>query len=152
MKYYNYDIVFQEVPDEVSLAINFSNCPNHCKGCHSPHLCEDIGTELDDETLSEIISKYKHSITCVCFMGGDSNQERIIEMAQYINEHFGLKVAWYSGKSEMPKDITPFHYLKIGPYIQQFGGLDKTTTNQRMYKINGTETVDITKRFWKKAI
>ena len=27
LKYANFDIVFQEVPDEVTLAINISNCP-----------------------------------------------------------------------------------------------------------------------------
>ena len=54
LKYYNYDIVFQEVPDEVTLAVNLSNCPNHCPGCHSPHLCKDIGNRLDEETISNL--------------------------------------------------------------------------------------------------
>ena len=37
LKYANFDIVFQEVPDEVTLAINISNCPNQCVGCHSKY-------------------------------------------------------------------------------------------------------------------
>ena len=38
LKYYNYDIVFQEYPDEVTLAINLTMCPNRCVGCHSAYL------------------------------------------------------------------------------------------------------------------
>ena len=44
LKYVDYDIAFQEIPDEVTLAINLSNCP-HRAGCHSPH-CDDIGKNL----------------------------------------------------------------------------------------------------------
>ena len=36
LKYAGYDIVFQEIPDEVTLAISLTNCPNRCPGCHSP--------------------------------------------------------------------------------------------------------------------
>ncbi len=152
LKYYNYDIVFQEVPDEVTLAVNLSNCPNHCKGCHSPHLCQDIGKPFDTEAISDMISKYKNCITCFCFMGGDANQDEVIELAEFVHKSFNKKVAWYSGKQEFPRNIEPFQYLKLGPYIPKFGGLDKQTTNQRMYKICNNETTDITNRFWNKAI
>ena len=43
LKYANFDIVFQEVPEEVTLAINISNCPNQCPGCHSKYLWENKG-------------------------------------------------------------------------------------------------------------
>ncbi len=152
LKYYNYDIVFQEVPDEVTLAVNLSNCPNHCPGCHSPHLCKDIGNCLDEETISNMISKYNNSITCFCFMGGDANQDEVIKMAEFVHKTFDKKVAWYSGKQTFPKDITPFQYLKLGPYNPKYGGLDKKTTNQRMYKIYNTKPIDITNRFWRKAM
>ena len=46
LKYYNYDIVFQEIPDEVTLAVNLTNCPHRCIGCHSPHLRHNIGEPL----------------------------------------------------------------------------------------------------------
>ena len=38
LKYANFDVVFQEVPDEVTLAINITNCPNQCPGCHSKNI------------------------------------------------------------------------------------------------------------------
>ena len=51
LKYVGYDIVFQEIPDQVTLAINLSLCPNHCVGCHSPYLRNDVGNVLDEKAL-----------------------------------------------------------------------------------------------------
>ena len=58
LKFHNYDIVFQEIPDEVTLAVNITGCPCHCPGCHSPHLWEDSGTELDEAMLRRIYEDY----------------------------------------------------------------------------------------------
>ena len=30
VRYYNFDIVFAEIPGETTLAINIANCPNRC--------------------------------------------------------------------------------------------------------------------------
>ena len=65
LKYADYDIVFQEIPNEVSLAINISNCPNHCIGCHSPYLMNDVGDVLDEQSLQLLMDKYGHDVTCV---------------------------------------------------------------------------------------
>ena len=64
IKFVDTKIVFQEVPDEVSLAINLSNCPCHCKGCHSPYLAEDIGEDLTIERLTQLATEAE-GITCV---------------------------------------------------------------------------------------
>jgi anaerobic ribonucleoside-triphosphate reductase activating protein len=69
LKYVNYDIVFQEIPNETTLAINISNCPCHCKGCHSSYLAEDIGEPLTERVLEKLIRENK-GITCISFMGG----------------------------------------------------------------------------------
>ena len=42
-------ITFSEVPDEISLCINISNCPIKCPDCHSKFLWENIGKEITDE-------------------------------------------------------------------------------------------------------
>ena len=55
LKYFDKAIVFQEIPDEVSLAINITNCPHRCKNCHSPYLRENIGTELTYEELDLLL-------------------------------------------------------------------------------------------------
>ena len=54
LKYAGYDIVFQEIPDEVTLALNLSGCPNGCPGCHSPHLQRDEGKALTPGALERL--------------------------------------------------------------------------------------------------
>ena len=72
LKFISYDIVGQEVPDEVTLAINITNCKIHCQGCHSPWLWEDKGFILDGKAIDKLMKTYGKDITCLCFMGGDS--------------------------------------------------------------------------------
>lgn len=108
LKYYSHSIVFQEVPDEVTLAINISCCPNNCKGCHSPFLQEDVGEPLGQNIISALLNSYKNAITCICFMGGDSNPQAVEHLAKYIKELTGrqIRTAWYSGKSHLPQSFT----------------------------------------------
>ena len=70
LKYVNHDIVFREFPDEVTLAINLSCCPNGCTGCHSAYLRGDVGEELTLQRLEALIESYAGEITCVALMGG----------------------------------------------------------------------------------
>ena len=84
LRYADYDIVFQEIPGEVTLAINLSNCPNRCKGCHSPYLMDDIGEFLTEESLSWLLQKYGKAVTCVCFMGGDVYPLEVERLAQFL--------------------------------------------------------------------
>ncbi|HKM11906.1 MAG TPA: anaerobic ribonucleoside-triphosphate reductase activating protein [Bacteroidales bacterium] len=148
LKYVDYDIVFQEIPDEVTLAINLSNCPYCCVGCHSPHLREDIGEELSEAALSDLISKYENAITCVCFMGGDATPEGLCKLAAFVRKKWNgaIKIAWYSGNNTLyNKEFTRFfNYIKLGEFIQTLGGLNKNTTNQRLYRINNDTMEDIT--------
>ncbi len=151
LKYVDTKVVFAEIPDEITLAINISGCPCNCKGCHSSYLAEDIGEPLDLQRLTNLIDSNK-GITCVGLMGGDANPSEVDDIAQDIKEYYPeLKVGWYSGRQELSKDIelSNFDYIKLGPYIEEFGPLNSKTTNQRFYKVNGKELVDITSRFWK---
>lgn len=154
LKYVDTLVSFQEIPDEISLCINISNCPNNCPGCHSAYLKDDIGTPLTYTELMRILKDIR-GITCVCFMGGDKEPWEIQRLAQFVKEK-GLKVAWYSGKQELHEDIrlANFDYVKLGPYIEELGPLTSRTTNQVMYKIDYLAdipfVVDITSRFWKK--
>lgn len=150
VKYVNYDIVFQEIPDEVTLAINISNCPNGCVGCHSPQLMDDIGEELSVVVLAELLERYGASITCVCFMGGDANPDDVFGLARFIKGSSSLRTALYSGRETMPSAVDCFDYIKIGAYKEDLGGLKSTTTNQRLYKVLADGTgVDITHLFWR---
>ena len=154
LKYVNTGIVFQEIPDEVTLAINISNCPCHCPGCHSHYLWEDIGMPLNTDAIDALIEKYGEDITCIAFMGGDSDPTGVNLLAQYIHEEHPLfKAAWYSGRIRISPSVkkTDFDYLKIGPYIKHLGPLKSATTNQRLYRQTPEGTFeDITARFWRK--
>jgi anaerobic ribonucleoside-triphosphate reductase activating protein len=154
LKYVNAGIVFQEIPDEVTLAINISNCPCHCPGCHSQFLWSDIGEPLTPMSLENLIGDYGKDITCVCFMGGDANPAYVDSLAKYLHsEHSEYKVGWYSGRQRVPTIINKknFDYIKLGPYLKHLGCLKDKTTNQRLYKrAVGDDFTDITSRFWRK--
>ncbi len=138
LKYYNYDIVFQEIPNEVTLAINITNCPNRCKGCHSPHLQKDIGEELNEERIVSLMDKYVSAITCFCFMGGDGNPPRVAALANFLRLHYpDVKVAWYSGCAKLPAgfEIQNFQYIKLGGYEEDLGALKSETSNQHLFEI-----------------
>lgn len=153
LKYYNYDIVFAEIPDEVTLAVNITCCPNHCKGCHSPWLQQDGGEVLDSCSIDALVGKYGGQITCFCFMGGDANPQEVERLSLYIRSNYGLiKTAWYSGKPQLSVAVnaSSFDYIKVGEYQEKYGPLNKQTTNQRLYKMNARgEMENITSRFWK---
>ena len=153
LRYVNTGIVFQEIPDEVTLAINISNCPCHCPGCHSQYLWEDVGLPLDTRALDDFVAHYGRDITCIAFMGGDADPKGINMLAQYLHEeHPEFHVAWYSGRTVISSAVNAadFDYIKIGPFIRHLGPLKSPTTNQRLYRIlpDGTQQ-DITTRFWR---
>ena len=158
MKVASYDIVFQEIPGEVTLALNLSGCPCHCPGCHSKHLWEDIGEPLDRELLDGLIARYPGLITCVAFMGGDQDPEEVARLAEYVKSGKSkegsreIKTAWYSGRTHFPKDDQAFDYVKLGGYVEALGGLKSEKTNQRLYKREGSQWIDITNSFWKKKL
>jgi len=149
LKVASYDIVFQEIPGEVTLALNLSNCPCHCPGCHSQHLAEDIGEVVTEELMDGLLARYGSMITCVAFMGGDAEPDEVAKWAHYVRP---LKTAWYSGRMNMPQDEKAFDYVKLGPYIEALGGLKSEKTNQRLYKREGDSWVDITNSFWRKNL
>lgn len=154
IRFVNTGVVFQEVPDEVTLTINISNCPCHCIGCHSKYLWEDIGEPLNYLAMDDMLRKYGDDITCVGLMGGDANPLEVNDIAAYIKSKNGrLKVAWYSGRHEMTEgiDLRNFDFIKLGPYVESLGGLDKRTTNQKFFRVEkDLSLTDITNKFWKK--
>lgn len=149
-------VVFEEIPDEISLAINITNCPCHCKGCHSHFLWEDSGTALNEQILQDLIER-DNGITCVLFMGGDAEPSEISKLASFVKETFpNLKVGWYSGQDDISSSIRieNFDFIKIGRYQESLGGLNSPTTNQKLYQIisekGKIEKKDITFKFLKR--
>lgn len=151
LKYVDTLVGFAEIPNEISLCIDISNCPCHCKNCHSSYLAQDIGTELTFNEIRKLIKK-NSGISCIALMGGDAEPNKINALASFIINHYSsIKVAWYSGRQELSKDIDlqNFDFIKLGSYKEEFGPLNSRTTNQRFYKVSDGELIDITSKFWK---
>lgn len=148
LKYEGYSLVLQEIPDEITLAINVTGCPYGCPGCHSMYLQEDRGLPLS-ENIKRIIGDYYGVITCVCFMGGDHELKELIDIIYEIRMLYpNCKVALYTG-NDYPPDILfdLLDYIKVGHWDCNRGGLNKPETNQKMFKIR-RERIDITDKFW----
>ncbi len=140
IKYLRSNIVFQEIPGEISLSFEITNCPYCCHNCHSPELQEDIGIELTVDVLRYYIEKNKINnkmlISCVLFMGGDQHPE-LLDLIKVVKE-YNLKTALYTGSDDVDIILkNQLDYLKTGPYIKEFGDLRSKNTNQRLYKIVG---------------
>ena len=143
-------ITTQDVPDELALAISLSGCHIHCKGCHSAFTWDPFfGELLTDDMFRNIIKNNKYA-SCVLFYGGEWQLERLLELIEIAKE-YNLKVCLYTGLELEKVDkklINSLDYLKVGPYIEKLGGLNKKTTNQKMYKIENGKLIDITNKFY----
>lgn len=144
MKYTDAKVVFRELPDEITLAINISGCPIHCPDCHSKYLWEDVGTELDYFRLYRLIRE-NEGITAVCFMGGDACPDQIMSLTRFVKTTFynKIKTGWYSGQLSKPY-TTWLDYVKLGPYVKECGPINKEGSNQKLYKNVNGQWKDIT--------
>lgn len=164
----SYDVVFQEVPGETTLALNLSACPNRCEGCHSVHLQEAVGEELTDGLLEGLLARYGGVVTCVGFMGGDIDPAEVSRLAglvkgwrSFAGHSAPLKTAWYSGRARLADGVSvgDFDFIKLGPYVEALGGLSEPATNQRFFRVEGGRSdgdspvmVDATELFRKKPL
>jgi anaerobic ribonucleoside-triphosphate reductase activating protein len=143
MRYYQKDIVFQEVPGEISLSYFICGCPLRCAGCHSPFTWnERAGMPLTNEDFIQTLHRYQGSLSCVLFMGGEWHEKELIGFL-HIAQGMGLKTCLYTGletvSSELKKSLT---YLKTGPWIASLGGLDSPLTNQRFVYTHSEECLN----------
>ena len=152
IKYDNVLLTFTEVPDEISMCINCTCCPLRCKECFEPWLQKDYGRELTFDELDRLTAQCP-GITCVCFMGGINDYNTLYHLMAHL-KYRGYKIAIYSGHPHMQPGIMDLvDYYKVGPYMPEYGGLDKPTTNQRFWKKEwNNEWVDITYKFQMKRV
>lgn len=153
MKFVDTKVVFRELPNEITLAINISGCPCACHGCHSSYLAQDIGTPLSWGVLSNLIQQ-NIGITAISLMGGDADPSTINQLARYVKSYFNIKVGWYSGRQALSDkiDLQYFDYIKLGPWLENRGPLNNRNTNQRLYSVehlaDRSMLHDITSMFW----
>lgn len=147
----NPQIVLQEVPDEISLALSISGCNLACNGCHSSETWgKSYGSELTDIVLCNLLIKHKH-ISCVLIYDGLHDVNRLIELLAIVKS-FNLKTAMYTGLEYLePEVLAMLDYYKLGKYNKNLGGLTSPSTNQKLYKLinNGTLFYDFKSKNWR---
>ena len=141
LRFTSEQIVWQEVPGEVSLAFLFSGCPLRCRGCHSADSWKaGLGTALTEDYLQSRLARYRGLISCVLFMGGEWLPESL-ECLLVAVTRAGLKTCLYTGleRDELEAQsgcfIPHLTYLKTGRWMPEQGGLDSPTTNQRFIHV-----------------
>ena len=146
------EIVWQEVPNEVSLAFLLSGCPLRCVGCHSADSWKaGLGEALSVDYLRERLRRYAGLLTCVLFLGGEWQPENLLALLRVARDEFGLKTCLYTGleREEVPPMLLPeLSFLKTGRWLPERGGLDNPNTNQRFTDLQTGE--DLTALFWRR--
>lgn len=150
LKFLKTDVVFQEIPNEMSLAVAISGCTIHCTGCHSRELWEDKGEPLTIESITLLLQQYPE-VTCLLLMGGERDIDTLTEI--FLHFHKKIKTAWYCGLDMIPKDkigiLEYLDYFKLGHFDIELGGLNSPTTNQRFYKYDYIKKDWSDKKCWK---
>lgn len=143
MNYFNKDIVFQEVPGEISLCYFICGCPLRCEGCHSWHTWpEQAGKPLDTEVFEADLQRYHRYISCVLFMGGEWSEPDLLERLRAA-KRYGLKTCLYTGLEDVSPCLrSELTYLKTGPWIHTLGGLNMPNTNQRFWLLKTGECLN----------
>ena len=148
LRYSSYDIVLQEVPNEISLCFTITGCPLGCEGCHSEYIWDGSkGCALTNEGLEQLLSKYEDMISCVLFMGGEWQVETLLSFIFQVKCK-RLKAALYTGlnlkqvQRKYPELLGCLDYIKTGKWLPKLGGLDSPTTNQEFLNLQTGEVMN----------
>jgi len=143
MYYYDFQVVLQEVPGEISLCFSISGCKLHCEGCHSPFLWkEGNGNLLTLKTFTSLLKQYKNLATCVLFMGGEWHENELINMLQKAKD-YNLKTCLYTGEEVISEEIKKhLNFLKTGRWKQELGGLENSKTNQKFIHVKTNQKLN----------
>lgn len=148
LRYVHEDIVWQEVPGEVSLAYTIAGCPLRCPGCHSTYTWNpDQGDELTPARLQRRIEDYAGMLSCVLFFGGEWQGEALLACLRTARAA-GLKTCLYTGLDDVPPAIrAELTFLKTGAWRRERGGLDDPASNQRFIRTADGEVLN--QLFWR---
>lgn len=84
-------------------------------------------------------------------MGGINDYKALSKLLKTVHE-MGIKTALYSGYDFMePAVELDLDYYKIGHFDPACGPLNLPTTNQKFYKKQNNQWIDITYRFLKRT-
>jgi anaerobic ribonucleoside-triphosphate reductase activating protein len=145
MRFVSCRLVFQEVPDEISLAFLIAGCPVGCAGCHSAASWNaDRGEELSAAKLESLLLRHQRVVTCVVFLGGEWSEADLAARLDEVRAR-GLKTCLYTGlEEEQVSDVlkSRLDFLKVGPFRAERGGLQDPGTNQKFIDLRNKEVLN----------
>lgn len=148
LRYSSYNIVLQEVPNEISLCFTITGCKLACEGCHSEYTWDGSkGEVLTNELLQSLLTKYNGMISCVLFMGGEWEADRLLSLIFQVKCK-QLKTALYTGlnlkqvQRQCPELLACLDYIKTGKWLPKLGGLNSPTTNQEFLNLQTGEVMN----------
>ena len=145
MRFSSFQVVFQEIPNEISLAFQIVGCPLRCIGCHSSDLWNShAGNEMNPTHLAALLEKYRNYITCVLFLGGEWDAGALIQQLDQARSA-GFKTALYTGLEFLevaPEIMQRLDYLKYGAYVADRGPLSSPDTNQKIINLKTNENLN----------
>lgn len=150
----NISVSLNEIPDKIAVAVELGNCKQHCKGCHSPWLSIQIHHDcwMDLEMLMyNINKKIKQGADAIVLMGGTANGIKPDDLVETINilSHYA-PVGLYSGLPyaanihEYLRKHAKLTWLKTGEFIEEKGGMNEETTNQKFFVKEKDKWVEVT--------
>ncbi|MEQ3657794.1 MAG: anaerobic ribonucleoside-triphosphate reductase activating protein [Glaciecola sp.] len=136
-------VLFQEVPDEVSLAFTITGCKLKCSGCHSQDTWDaKLGSHLSNNKFQAYIDEYKSFITCILFFGGEWSPNILIEKLIIARDQ-QLKTCLYTGLPKVSQKLQQhLSFLKTGQWKKNLGGLDSPLTNQRFLDLDNNQVIN----------
>lgn len=154
----SYGITLTEIPDHITLFLEFGNCKLKCKGCHSENLWEPVEKQMSYTEIYEIVKRYQGlGANAIVLMGGTTNGVQMGDLGELITmlkNNFGNCVGLFSGLKKLESHnefLCYLRWLKVGPYEESLGGLSSPLTNQRFYEIINNVPVDKTYLFRRDA-
>ena len=145
MRYSSKQIVFQEIPNEISIAFHITGCPLRCLGCHSSiQRNSELGNDLNEDIFRAEIEKNIDYVSCVLFLGGEWDESQLcklldISKAKYLNTALYTGLEFDEVSSEIKNRLT---YLKYGPFVSSLGPLSSSSTNQKLINLKTNECLN----------
>ena len=140
------------------MAVYVAGCENKCPGCFNPESWDyNIGKELTDEVIDNIIEKYKNNMLLdgISILGGDpfapKNRKDLYHLLRKLRDS-GINNIWvWTGytKEELEKDpiaracFSLISILVDGPFIIGLRDIKlkyRGSTNQRIIRLNYSDT------------
>ena len=99
-----------------------------------------------------MFGRYSVDVNGLSYAGGEWDSTSLTTLLKSVRDR-NIKTALYSGQplQYFINDNLRYllDYLKVGPYVEALGSVDKPSTNQRLYRLRSGQILEeITPKFW----